>query len=103
MSDAMQNSLIGDTCTAKHVDADELRISRVRDRQRAAAVIAQHVDPKWKIDALSHRHCDGGHVADDMRRNAIGIKRHIAEVLQHQPMDATFGQRLGITQSRVAN
>ena len=103
MGDALNDPLIGDPRTAQDIHANKLRTDRMGDRQRAPAIVAEHIDAQWQFRLSPHFHGQGGQVGDCMGRNRAGIKRRIAKVLQHQPMDTPCGECVGIAQHMVAN
>ena len=47
--------------------------------------------------------CDGRHMTDHAGRHAPGIERHIAEVFDHQPIDAAGGEGVGVAQGGFAD
>jgi hypothetical protein len=71
--------------------------------QRGEGVVAQAVDAERQLVPFAHRASQRGHVGDDVRRQRTGVKRHVAEVLKHQAVDATAGQRVGIGQQPLAD
>jgi hypothetical protein len=61
------------------------------------SVVAQDVDPQREVwEAVADGGGDGGHVGDDVGGHARGEEGDVAEVFDHEAVDAAVGQRVGV-------
>src|ERR1051326_1669764 len=94
-------SLIRYSDAGVNVDANELRAGGKSDDKCTFCVIAQYVDPKWKIKSAADFQCDRGHERHRMGRYPSGIERHITKVLQNHPIHTAGGERLCVLQHTI--
>lgn len=104
VGDALEETLVGDARAAEDVDANEVCADGGGDGEGGLAVIPQHVDAKRKLGkALADIGGEGGHGGDRVGGNAAGIEGDVAEVFEHETVDAAAGEGVSVTQHRLAD
>jgi hypothetical protein len=93
----LEDPLVGHASADVDVDADEVTAGGCGGRDRPRAVVPEDVDPDREVGRLADRPGEARQVGDDVRRDVLGVERGVAEVLDHQGVDAAGGEPFGVT------